>query len=254
MARESGVVVKVMAGLLSSLVVVGAVYAYLRWVWFFRDPRREAPSVQGGILAPVDGTVVYVRPVTGGAVWAEKLGCRVCLPEITKVPAGSDGSCLENGWIIGIYMSPLDVHYVYSPVAGRVDEVVHYQAARNLPMVDLWEYVRMAWLRRSVDLFAKRHHLENERCTVRLSAGGRSLWLVEIADRFVNKIRVFVEPGQTVAAGHKLSFICRGSQVDVIIPDPGARIAVKPGQRVYGSLSLLARWQEDGPACCSRPC
>jgi len=233
-----------------ALLVPAAAYAYLRWVWFFRDPARVPPADPDAILAPADGKVVYVRPIEEGAVWSAKLGRTIPLPEITRSPHPP-----RSGWVVGIYMSPLDVHYVYAPAAGRVEEVRHHRAARNWPMVDMWEYIRLTWLRRAVDLLGKRHHLENERLTLRLRleepnrqgeqgvhrAPHGDLWVVEIADRFVNKIRCFVQPGQAVRAGQKLSFICRGSQVDVIIPDPQVRIAVRPGMQVYGALTVLAR-------------
>jgi phosphatidylserine decarboxylase len=234
----------------SALLALAGTYAYLRWVWFFRDPVRVPPGDADAILAPADGKVVYVRPIEEGGVWSAKLGRTIPLPEITRSPDPP-----RSGWVVGIYMSPLDVHYVYAPAAARVEEVCQHRAARNWPMVDMWEYIRLTWLRRAVDLLGKRHHLENERLTLRLrpeeldrqgNQGGRralqgDLWVVEIADRFVNKIRCFVQPGQTVKAGQKLSFICRGSQVDLIIPDPQVHIAVRPGMQVYGGLSVIAR-------------
>jgi len=240
-----------------ALAVPAAVYGYLRWVWFFRDPARVPPIDPYAILAPADGKVVYVRPIEEGAVWSAKLGRAIPLPEITRSPHPP-----RSGWMVGIYMSPLDVHYVYAPAVGRLEEVCRHTAARNWPMVDMWEYVRLTWLRRAVDLLGKRHHLENERLTLRLrleepgpkpgrgvgveaaegdGSSGPALWVVEIADRFVNKIRCFVEPGQTVRAGQKLSFISRGSQVDVIIPDPRTSVTVRPGMQVYGALSVIAR-------------
>lgn len=233
-----------------ALVGIAVGYAYLRYVWFFRDPARVPPPHPDAILAPADGKVVYVRSIEEGAVWSAKLGKTIPLPEITRSPHPP-----RSGWVVGIYMSPLDVHYVYAPAAGRIEEVCQHRAARNWPMVDTWEYIRLTWLRRAVDLLGKRHHLENERLTLRLrleeldrrgEQGARrtpqpDLWVVEIADRFVNKIRCFVQPGEEVAAGQKLSFISRGSQVDVIIPDPHVAVSARPGMQVYGSLSIIAR-------------
>lgn len=235
-------------------VTLAAVYAYLRWVWFFRDPVRTPPADPAAILAPADGKVIYVRPVEEGAIWSSKLGRPIPLPEIIHLAHPP-----RSGWVVGIYMSPLDVHYVYAPACGLVDEVSHHTAARNWPMVDLWEYIRLSWLRRAVDLLGKRHHLENERLTLRLRMEGtdqqapggdprdQDLWLVEIADRFVNRIRCFVQPGQVVRAGQKLSFISRGSQVDVILPGPGVRVVVRAGMQVYGALSVIAR--REGQPC-----
>lgn len=219
----------------AALLLLG-VYGYLRWVWFYRDPVRVPPQDPDALLSPVDGKVVYVRRVRSGAVESRKLGRPISIPEITWAAGTPD-----EGWLVGIYMSPLDVHYVYAPSRGRVRRLVHRPARVNWPMVDLWEYVRLTWLRRAVDLLGKRHHLENERVTVQLSTPAGEVWLVEIADRFVNKIRLLVEEGQEVAAGQKLSFISRGSQVDVILPDPDVQIQVRTGMQVYGALTVLAR-------------
>src|SRR5660398_118938 len=72
----------------------------------------------------------------------------------------------RSGWVLGIYMSPFDVHYNYAPVAGNVTAQRYTKADANLPMVDLSEYIRIAFLRRPFDNFAAAFHLENERNTV----------------------------------------------------------------------------------------
>lgn len=246
-------------------LLVGA-WLFLRYVWFYRDPVRMPPPGDDLILSPADGKVIYVRPVEAGSVYSEKLGRRIPLGEIHKALAadagagGQGGQAAEGagaagrgpagtgleGWIIGIYMSPLDVHFNYAPVTGTVERVVYTPARVNLPMVDLWEYVRLTYLRRAVDLFAKPFHLENERNTVFLAGRGVRLAMVEIADRFVNKITCFVRPGQAVRAGEKVSFIARGSQVDLVIFRPHVEILVRVGQQVYGALTPVARLPESG--------
>lgn len=235
------------AGTLATLVL-GA-WLYLRYVWFYRDPVRVPPPGDDLVLSPADGKVVYIRPVEAGGVYSEKLGRRIALAEIHKAwPATAararTRSADGEGWIIGIYMSPLDVHFNYAPVAGTVEEVLHTPARVNLPMVDLWEYVRLTWLRRAVDLFAKPFHLENERNTIFLAGRHMRLAMVEIADRFVNKITCFVRPGQAVRAGEKVSFIARGSQVDLLIFRRDVEILVRVGQQVYGALTPVARIPE----------
>ncbi|MER3466486.1 MAG: hypothetical protein C4340_05015 [Armatimonadota bacterium] len=63
-----------------------------------------------------------------------------------------------------------------------------------------------------------------------------------IADKFVDKITPLIQTGSGVAAGQKLSFIGRGSQVDVFLPDaPGLEIAVQPGDRALGPHTVIAR-------------
>jgi phosphatidylserine decarboxylase len=224
-------------------ILLGGLYWYLRNVYFFRDPVRHPPADPDAILAPCDGTVVYVKPFRAGQIEVSKLGESVPLPEIHR-----SSHRFADGWLIGIYMSPLDVHFNYAPVTAAVTDVVHAPAATNLPMVDLWEYVRLTFLRRAVDLFAHRYRLVNERNTLFLRPEGRPpLAMVEIADKFVNKISCFVQAGQTVQAGQKVSFIARGSQVDLIIGEPEVGILVQAGSRVTGAESIVARWRKAAP-------
>ena len=218
--------------------IAGANY-FLRKVWFYRDPLRTPPPDPNLILAPCDGKVVYIRPVSAdGTVFAEKLGRPIPITEITH--AEWDGASPE-GWLIGIYMSPLDVHYNYAPIAGVVRKIVYTPAKANLPMVDLWEYVSMAWLRRAVDLLGKRYHLENERQTVFLENERVRVVMVEIADKFVNKITTYIREGEQVRAGQKVSFIERGSQVDLLIFSRAVEILTHTGAQVYGGLTPVAR-------------
>jgi phosphatidylserine decarboxylase len=138
-------------------------------------------------------------------------------------------------------MTALDVHYQYAPLPSKLLSVEHKRHGRNLPMFDIWEYIRITWFRRAVQLFAKKYVLENERQTMWLHGTGVRIALVLIADKFVSKITTFVSPGDLVAAGGKLSFIGRGSQVDLVVcGQPGLRLRVLEGQAVSGPLTVLA--------------
>lgn len=222
--------------LLSLVFILLGALLFLRKVWFYRDPKREPPKGEGLVVSPADGQVVYIKPFQNGFVVSEKLGRPIHIEEITKAPLYS-----ERGWIIGIYMSPLDVHYNYAPVAARLEKMVHTQARVNLPMVDLWEYIRLTYLRRAVDLFSHRYRLVNERLTLFLDAGDLKLAMVEIADKFVNKIRPLIGAGENLTAGQKVSFIDRGSQVDLVFFRDEIEFTVKVGQQVYGAETIIAR-------------
>lgn len=233
----------VLIALLVIVALLATAQIYIRKVWFFRDPVRATPREDGLVVSPADGQVIYIRPIEKGTIYAEKLGERIPLEELHKAGAGWG----SEGWIIGIYMSPLDVHFNYSPVDGRVEKVIHTQTKANLPMVDLWEYVRLTYLRRAVDLFAHRYHLQNERNTIFMQSSGRRLAVVEIADKFVNKITCYVRESEPLVAGQKLSFIARGSQVDLILFDKEVDFLVKVGEQVYGAATPLARFRQGTP-------
>ncbi|GAF26139.1 phosphatidylserine decarboxylase [Moorella thermoacetica Y72] len=227
--------------LLLLAAVITAIMWFLRRVWFYRDPVRVPPTEAGTILAPADGKVVYIKPFRNGEVVAEKLGQAIPVREIMKAPGLGD-----RGWIMGIYMSPLDVHFNYAPIAGRVEDMVHTRARVNLPMVDLWEYIRLTYFRRAVDLFCHRYRLVNERLTIFLDGEGIKIAMVEIADKFVNKINSFIKPGQVVDRGQKVSFIERGSQVDLVIFSEDVEFTVRVGQQVYGARTVVARYRPPG--------
>lgn len=210
---------------------------FLRRVWFYRNPERAAEREgEGLILAPADGRVVYVKKVEAGELYAEKLGEKIPLPEITGCEYEK-----KDGWAIGIYMSPLDVHFNYCPLPGTVENIHRVSARVNLPMLDLWEYIRVVWLRKMVDMFARRYHLENERNTIFMDCGGIKLAIVLIADKFVAKIKCFVEPGQQIGYSHKVGFIERGSQVDLVIFAENVDFEVAVNQQVYGGKTVIGR-------------
>jgi phosphatidylserine decarboxylase len=75
---------------------------------FFRDPERIIPTGENLILAPADGKVVSIAPVTPSGMFA--------------------GSTTR----ISIFLSPLDVHINRIPVAGKISEV-RYQPGAFLP-------------------------------------------------------------------------------------------------------------------------
>ncbi|MGQ9454944.1 MAG: phosphatidylserine decarboxylase [Armatimonadota bacterium] len=232
--------------IISVVVIWLAGFWFLRNVWFYRDPERVPESVAtGSIIAPADGRVVYIRRIKHGAVVAEKLGQKILLPEIT-----GDAPPELDGWSIGIYMSPLDVHFNYCPYPGTVERITYTTAKVNLPMLDLWEYVKVVWLRRMIDLFGRKYHLENERNTIFLDCNGTKMAVVLIADKFVSKIKCFVREGQSLTYAQKLGFIDRGSQVDLVILERNVEFLVDINQQVYGGKTLIAKMpgasQENG--------
>jgi phosphatidylserine decarboxylase len=206
-----------------------------RTVWFFRDPVRRIPAGEDLLVSPCDGRVVYIENIRRGALSSRKGGREIRLNEIADL---SDPP--TEGFLIGIYMSPYDAHFNYAPTAGVVERVIYTPAAVNFSMLTLGEYVRMVWLRQTVDLFGKRHHKTNERNTIVLR-GVRRMALVEIADRVVNKIACFVGEGEMLARGQKTSFIKKGSQVDLLLWDRDFEIRVRVGDRVRGAETIIAR-------------
>jgi phosphatidylserine decarboxylase len=74
------------------------------FLWFFRDPERQIPSVPGAVVSPGDGKVTDVSVVSAG------------------------GTSLNR---ISIFLSVFDVHVNRSPIAGVIREV-RYQRGKFL--------------------------------------------------------------------------------------------------------------------------
>jgi phosphatidylserine decarboxylase len=217
-------------------------YAWLWWfrnVFFYRDPQRPIPPGDDLVVAPADGRVMYLHRVKAGEVVSDKQGRKIKIDELAKTDIKD-----AEGWLLGIYMTPFDVHFNRAPIDGEITTVHYHRTGANLPMVDLWEYVNFTLLRRAVDMFARRFHLENERMTIHIRNGRKSVFLILIADQFVNKITRFFQESQQIAKGEKICFIERGSQTDVFIPFTELSFAVKPGDQVYAGKTILARLEE----------
>ncbi len=215
-----------------------ALAGFFHWkrnIWFFRDPARRAPGDPGLIVAPCDGRVIYLREIKDGHIVSTKLDTQISIEEITKSPDAP-----QSGVLIGIYMSPYDVHFNYAPISGRVRKIVHTEAKLNLPMVDLWEYIQFVWFRRAVNLLGHAFHLQNERNTI-VMEGSCKVAMVEIADKVVNKIDCYVHEDEELRQGQKVSFIKRGSQVDLILWGMDYEILAEVGQHVMGAIAPLAR-------------
>ena len=218
--------------------IFGAGYLWLWWfrnIFFYRDPDRRIPQGENLILSPADGRVMYLYPVRAGEVVSEKNGRKFTISELAKTNVDN-----AKGWLLGIYMTPFDVHFNRAPIGGEI-KTLHYQrTGANLPMVDLWEYINFTLFHKAVNMFAAPFHLENERMTMQIQRGDLVCFLILIADQFVNKITRFFEESQQVRSGDKISFIERGSQTDLFIAHENVSFKVRPGDQVYAGKTILA--------------
>ena len=223
-------------GTAATALAAGFAFVYWRYVWFFRNPPRSPPRHEG-ILSPADGTVVYVRKVAADEpVISVKRGVQIRVPDILRGDLG--GTCL----VIGVFMSPFDVHYNRAPVDGRVVSVRHYPATgRNLHMGSM--HLRTL-LKRPPYHAGSLHIGRNERSVTRIEGlyGGRALpcYVVQIAGGSVRGIDSYVAEGQSIQRGAAFGMIRVGSQVDTILPwMDDMEIRVHPGQKVRAGETLL---------------
>jgi phosphatidylserine decarboxylase len=206
-----------------------------RFYYFFRDPERKPPPGRL-LLAPADGFLLYARRVTAGQVPSPiKEGVPIALDEwIGAVPATGDGT------LLGIYMTALSVHYIRSPVPGKVSQVVP-RPARGENLHQTRTFVRLLWDMKPYEEGSK-YITQNARNTIVID-GEVPAVIVQIADRYVRECDAFVAPGDAVGAGDKIGMIRMGSQCDLFIPDSaGVTFDCKPGMRVYAGETVLGKY------------
>lgn len=124
---------------------------------------------------------------------------------------------------VSVFMSPLNVHVNYHPISG-ITSYTRYHPGRYL----------VAWHPKS--------STENERSTVvvRHPRHGEVLFR-QIAGALARRICTYSKPGEPAAQGKEFGFIKFGSRVDVLLP-LNAKVAVQLGQRVQGSVTVIAKF------------
>lgn len=184
---------------------------------FFRDPERVPPQLDGAVVSPADGEVVYVKQAPSGVLpMSTKVGRSYRLRELTRTRLD-----FEDAVVIGIGMSFSDVHVNRAPITGVV-------TARSRSPGRFGSLGRPGM------------EFENERVTTVLDGEGLQVAVVQIASRLVRQIASFVRPGDKVLIGDRIGVIRLGSQVDVVLP-LGVDVRVSEGDRIRAGESVIAR-------------
>jgi phosphatidylserine decarboxylase len=218
-----------------------------------KDPVRTAPAGRV-IVAPADGTVLYVKPVRAGTVpEMVKRGVAVPLGEHFKT---GDAATFGDGWLVGIYMNADGVHVNRVPVAGTVSRRVVF----NGPHMDMTEaestiiltQLVPGWVSVKKLLGLRPYAIEDSADFILKSARetlvirdvrDTDVYVTRIADYTVGKILTWVAEGQAVETGQKLGMITWGSQTDLFIQEsPGLEVRARVGQFVYGGETVVATY------------
>ena len=167
---------------------------------FFRIPKRVPVASEGQILCPSDGKVVVIEEVDEPEVFGDK-----------RIQ-------------VSIFMSPLNVHAQWAPMAGDVTHA-NYHPGKYL----------VAWHPKS--------STENERTTLVINGDRGPVLFRQIAGAVARRIRWYIEPGQRVELGEEVGFIKFGSRIDVFLP-LGSEIHVGLEEKVKGRETILATLPE----------
>lgn len=122
---------------------------------------------------------------------------------------------------ISIFLNIFDVHVNRAPIGGVVCNV---------------EYRKGRFLVASREEASSR----NEQNIVTVQGDGTCVIFKQIAGLIARRIVCTKKTGDRVAAGERIGLIKFGSRVDVLL-GPEWEIVVKPGMRVAGGSSILAR-------------
>lgn len=122
---------------------------------------------------------------------------------------------------ISIFLNIFDVHVNRAPIAGTIAKV-HYQEGKFH--------------------VASREECstQNEQNVVTVDGDGTSVVFKQIAGLIARRIVFRKKPGDHVAIGDRVGLIKFGSRVDVLFGSEW-EITVKPGMRVAGGSSIIAR-------------
>jgi phosphatidylserine decarboxylase len=196
------------------ILTLGLAFAYTM-IRFYRTPNRKVSAGDNVILSPADGNIIYIKRIEASNIPVSiKNGRSFRLNELTKTDL-----LLTPCWLIGINMTPFDVHKNSSPIEGKIVLNEHFNG-KFLSLKD-------------TDAVT-----ENERNTYVIENNTLKVAVIQIASRLVRRIDVYVKKGQQVKCGEWIGMIRFGSQVDVIIPT-SYEPCIIIGQQVYAATSVL---------------
>lgn len=169
---------------------------------FFRVPRRVPPTDHAVIVAPADGIVSQI---------------------VTAAPPPETGLTGTDYHRVSIFLSVLDVHVQFAPIAGTV-RARHYHPGRFL----------------SADLDKASEDNERNSLVIRPTAGGDDIVVTQIAGLLARRIVCDATEGSLLRTGEVYGLIRFGSRLDTYLPADAAAQA-RVGQRAVGGETVLAR-------------
>ena len=184
--------------------VIGGILLFFHWwivaavfilvaafmAFFFRDPEREIHDDENIVVAAADGRV-------------------------TRIDNNEDGK------LVSVFLSPLDVHINRSPIAGRITKV-EYTEGRKSPAT------------------SDNASLVNERNSLTIEGEKMTVVCTQIAGIMARRIVCWNKPGDELEIGQRFGLIKFGSRTDVLMPN-SVNILVGIGDRVVGGETIIAR-------------
>jgi phosphatidylserine decarboxylase len=122
---------------------------------------------------------------------------------------------------ISIFLSPMDVHINRSPIAGEIIEAVYKPGAFHVASRDIAS-------------------VENEQNVLTIRGRLVTIGVRQIAGVLARRVVLWKKQGDHVQLGERIGLMKFSSRMDVIVP-AGVEVMVRPGDRVRGGITVLAR-------------
>lgn len=168
-------------------------------VYFFRNPPPHPPPGPGLVVSPGHGKVDAIEQI--------------------NEPQFMGGPCHR----ISAFLSVIDVHVQNAPVAGKI---VHFQRTPG----------------QFLSALKAESGLHNENVLLGFASAetpGEKIGVRLIAGVLARRIVPFVQMGDELRRGDRMSLIQFGSRCDLYVP-LHYKVMVKPGDKVVGSQTVLA--------------
>jgi phosphatidylserine decarboxylase len=173
------------------LWIIAAVFAALAlfMAYFFRDPYRTIPNDENIVVSAADGRVTRV-------------------------------DTLENGKLVSVFLSPLDVHINRAPISGKITKV-DYVKGKKIPAT------------------SDQASLVNERNSITITGERLTVVCTQIAGIVARRIVCWNKEGDELEIGQKYGLIKFSSRTDLLMPKE-VEIRVSVGDRVVGGETIIA--------------
>lgn len=230
--------------LILPVILCVSLYLFWRYLFFFRNPNRKIPYDPKAILSPADGFVIYSKRVYPGEdIFSIKNNKHIKLDDLMFID--DVGLKDQPGWLIGIFMTLLDVHYNRAPIDGYIKKIKHdfpegFRKNKGLLKIYLNLFLFKKTLCENCG-----HIISNERASFIIKNKNISAYVTQIADCWIKKIVTF-KNNEEIKQGEVFGLIRMGSQVDIFVPDRDGSIEVlvKNRQKVKAGLTKLMRIKE----------
>ena len=229
--------------ILFSIAAVFGFFMLWRFFIFFRNPKRNININRDHILAPADGFIVYIKEISTSSkkpIFSIKGKHVIKLTDLMNLKNNALND--TDGILIGIFMSPFDVHYNRSPIEGKINKIQH-----EFPQGETHQKKNQSMFNTLSNLIFNEkpfthdseYIISNERASYLITNDRLSVYVTQIADQWVNKIVTYID-NEFIEQGEIFGLIRMGSQVDIFIPDINiSQVVVSERQHVVAGKTIL---------------